>query len=381
MVRTIRLAEVVAGVALCGLSMMVGCQKDRSSGPSVKVEPVSSVPAVAEKPIEEPARPTTAEPAVQPAEPNVAEPTIGLTLAFTVGQAATYKATTDARKSIEWMGPESGKPADFSDGYSGNYVEMTFEQRVEKVLDDGNAILGITIQGLKYRGVVASRPVFEFDSGEPNDRSDPLAALIGKSYRLEMSPRGKVVEVLDVESARNAVKTGSPAYSVAAKILSEEMIRDRHEIPPLSALKEGRARLGQNWSDLKSFAFSSMGAKSFERVYTLEQVGRDGGGRTALVEMKAIPSAAMAEEMHKRQTPGLLPGPFDTKDKYDGSLVLDLDTGWVRRYAEDMQTEWIIADPAAMQDTTVPPRAIKMAAGRMHRLELVDSSRRSEGKD
>ena len=40
-----------------------------------------------------------------------------------------------------------------------------------------------------------------------------------------------------------------------------------------------------------------MGLKGYERVYTLKQVGK-GDGRSALVEMKAIPSAAMAEELH-----------------------------------------------------------------------------------
>lgn len=371
MVRTIRVAGFAAGVALCGLSMIAGCQKDRSAGPSMKVEPVPIVPAAAEKPDEGPAQTTTVEPAVQVVEPSVAEPTVGLAPAFSVGRAATYKATTEARKSIEWMGSESGKPADFSDGYTGNSVEMTFEQRVETVRENGNAVLAITIRALKYRGVVASRPVFEFDSTDPNDGQEPLMALIGKSYRLEMSSGGEVVALLDMESARKAVKAGSPAYSVAAKILSEEMIRDQHEIPPLSALKGGQVGPGQSWSDLKSFSFSSMGAKSFERVYTLRQVGQD-AGRTAVVEMKAIPSAAMAEQMHKRQPAGLMPGLFDSTDKYEGRLELDLEGGRLRQYVEDMQTEWIVADPAAMQDTTAVPRAIKMAAQRFQRLELVE---------
>jgi hypothetical protein len=365
------MAGIVAGIAFCGLSMISGCQKDRSTAPAVKVEPPADTSAAVQPPEEKPAPSATAESPAQAAEPNAPEPPVSLALAFSVGQTATYRATTDARKSVEWMGPESGRPADFSDGYSGNHVEMTFEQRVEKVRDNGNALVEITIQGLKYRGVIQSRPVFEFDSTEPNDRDNPLAALIGKSYRLEMSPGGKVVELLDMESVRKAVKAGSPAYSVAAKLVSDEMIRDQHEVPPLSALKEGQARLGQRWSDVKSFAFGDMGAKGFERVYTLTQV-EQGVGRTALVEMKAIPSAAMAEEMHKRQTTGLLPGLFDNTDKYDGRLDFDLDGGRIRRYMEDMRTEWIIADPAAMQDTTAVPRALKMGARRLHRLELVE---------
>lgn len=373
--RIVKWAGIVAGVVFFGLSMVSGCQKDRSTRPAVQIEPSTQTPPVIERPGEEPAQSKTAEPPAQAAkpvvEPNAAEPPVHLALAFSAGQTATYRATTDARKSVEWMGPESGKPADFSDGYSGNDVEMTFEQRVEEVKGNGNAVLQITIKGLKYRGVIKSRPVFEFDSSERNAQGNSLMALIGTSYRLEMSPAGKVVALLDVESVRKAVKAGSPAYNVATKLLSDEMIRDQHEIAPLAALKDGQARPGQSWSDVKSFAFGDMGAKSFERIYTLKRAEKN-GGHIAEVEMKAIPSAAMAEELRKRETSGLLPGLFDNTDKYEGRLDFDLDGGRVRRYVEDMRIEWIIADPAAMQDTTVQPRALKMGARRLHRLELVE---------
>jgi hypothetical protein len=309
--------------------------------------------------------PQAAEPV---AEPNDAGQPVNLVLAFSAGQSATYKATIDAQKSVEWVGSESVKPADFSGGRSGNRIEMTFEQRVERVLDNGNAILAITIRGLKYHGVVQSRPVLEFDSDKPQDQSSPLASLIGKSYRLEMSPEGQVVRLFDLESVRQAVKVGSPAYSVAARLTSDEILKDQHEIPPLTALKENPIRSGQTWSDLKSFSFGNMGDKSFERVYTLQK----SDGQAAVVEMKATMSAAMAEELHKRKTASLPPGLFDNTDKYEGRLEFDVGGGRVREYSEEMQTEWVIADPAAMKDAAAPPRALKMGAKRLHQLELVE---------
>jgi hypothetical protein len=280
---------------------------------------------------------------------------------------ATYRSIIDAQKSVGWIGPESAKPAGYADGYSGNRLDMTFEQRVEQVQDNGNAILAITIKGLKSRNMVQGRPAFEFDSDKPEDQDNPLAALIGKSYRLEMSPKGQVVALLDMEPVRKAVKPGSPAYGVATKLTSDEILRDQHEIPPLAALKESPVRPGQSWSDLKSFSFGTMGDKSFERVYTL----RMGDGQTAVVEMKGILSAAMAEESHKRQNAVLPPGLFDNTQKYEGRLVLDVG-GRVREYGEEMLAEWVIADPAAMQDTDAQPRALKMGAKRLHRLELVE---------
>ena len=376
MVRTIRPAGTAAGIAVCLLLIVSGCQKDRAATPAAKVEPpVDSavvVPPSADVPVADPVKPVKPEEKAQAAEPepNEAGAPVHLVLGFSPGQTATYKVATEAQKSVEWMGPESGKPAGFADGRSGNFVEITFEQKVQEVRDDGNAILEIRIEGLKYRGVIQSRTVLDFDSDRPQDSNSPLAALIGKSYRLEISPKGKVVELLDMGAVRQAVKVGSPEYSVAVKLSSDEIVRDRHEVPPLFALKTGWMLPGKSWSDLRSFSFGEMGLKGFERFYTLKQIRQD-GGRVALVEMRAIPSAAMAEELHKRQTAGLLPGMFDSTDKYEGRLELDLDGGRICEYAEEMQAEWVIADPAAMQDTTAQPRGLKMGAGRLHRLELV----------
>ncbi len=371
--RIVRWTGIVAGIVLCGLAMLSGCQKGRQTGPATKVEPTVETPVAVQRPEGESAQPTTAEEPTAPAAESVAEPNdagqpVNLVLAFSPGQTATYKAVIDAQKSVGWIGPESGKPAGYSDGYSGNHIEMTFEQRVEQVQDNGNAILAITIKGLKYRGVVQSRPAFEFDSDKPDDQANPLAALVGKSYRLEMSAKGQVVTLLDMEPVRQAVKAGSPAYGVAVKLMSDEMLRDQHEIPPLIALKSSQARFGQSWSDLKSFSFGTMGDKSFERVYTLQK----GDGRTAIVEMKAILSAAMAEELHKRQATVLPSGLFDNTQKYEGRLVLDVGGGRVCEYAEEMQAEWVVADPAAMQDSDAKPRALKMGAKRLHRLERVE---------
>jgi len=76
--------------------------------------------------------------------------------------------------------------------------------------------------------------------------------------------------------------------------------------------------------------------------------------------------------MHKRQGAGLPPGLFDNTDDYEGRLDFDLDHGRIREYGEEMWTEWVVVDPAAMQGTA-PPLALKMGARRLYRLDLVQS--------
>ena len=150
------------------------------------------------------------------------------------------------------------------------------------------------------------------------------------------------------------------------KLIAEDEIRDRHTIVPLAILDEGPVRLGQSWSDIKTFSFGDMGPKSFERVYTLKQV-RQEGDRVAVVEMKAIPPATGADVSGQ---PNVGPMMWDASSEYDGRLELDLDSGRVREYGEQMRTEWAIADPGTMQDAA-GLAALKMAVTWLHRVELV----------
>jgi len=307
----------------------------------------------------------------QRAETGKAEPSgpaVELALKFVPEQAATYRLTTESWKSVEWKGAASAKPPKFTDGRTGSHVELTFEQRVEQVQDDGNAVLGITIRRVKDVIESVNKVVLDFDSARPADSDNPLAALVGKSYRVKMSSQGQVLEISNVEPVRQALQGNLPGHRVAARLLSDEEIRNRHEIVALSALKDRQVHPGQTWSSIRTFSFDDLGAKTYERVYTLKQVQQD-KGQVAVVEMKAIPSAALAEELHKRQTTNPFVSMSDNTDSYEGRLVLDLDRGQVREYVEQMQNEWVIADPVAVQAGR--PAAITMAARRLHRLEQV----------
>ena len=375
---------VISSVFIFVMLAVAGCQGQRAEAPAMKLGPAGSTRVGGEHPRsseevvrgrtthEEPPEGVTPNEAKRvPAEAGKLEPSgpaVELALKFVPGRATTYRITTELEKSVEWKGAQAARPAQFTDGRTGNHIELTFEQRVQQVQGDGSAVLEIAIKGLKYVGEVVNKTVLDFDSARQEDSGSPLAALVGKSYRVKMSPQGQVLEISNVEPLRQAVQGGLPAHRVAQRLLSDDEIRSRHEITALSALKEGSTRPGQNWSSIRTFSFDDLGAKTYERIYTLKQVPTEKGG-PAVVEMRAIPSAARAEEMHKGQAVNPFAKMSDNSDRYEGRLVLDLDSGQVREYSEQMQNEWIIADPAAVQ--TGRPTAIKMAAKRLQRLELV----------
>jgi hypothetical protein len=421
MARAGRWTGIVAGVLTWGL-LLPGCQGQQAPAPvggaeSARTEPAETPTAAPSPKSEEPSGDAILQtsalkaPTSQEAPPGVAAeetagpletaerppespaPAVALALKFVPGEVTTYKITTELQKSVEWKGAPEARPPRFTDGRTGNHVELTFTQQVLQVEDDDSAILEITIKGLKYVGEVVNKVVLDFDSARPEDAGAPLAKLIGASYQVKMSPQGQVKEIWDIEPAWQSVRDGLPGQRVAVRLLSEREVRQRHEIAALSALTEDSVRPGQNWSSLRTFSFDELGAKTYERVYTLQDVGYeappadsqagkgtagDGPGtpaatakprdRLAVVEMKAIPSAARAEELHQGPA-NPFAGTSDNTDSYTGRLVFDLDRGQVHEYVEQMQNQWIIADPRTLQ--TGRPTAIKMTARRLHRLEQI----------
>ena len=84
-------------------------------------------------------------------------------------------------------------------------VEMVFAQKIENVDQQGNATADITIKELKYLSEDPQGKTMDFNSTAEGSKSDPLFALIGQSYKIKITPNGKV-EIVDAKAAREVVK-------------------------------------------------------------------------------------------------------------------------------------------------------------------------------
>lgn len=343
----------VVGLTACLFLVLGGCSQphkgpEAQQGPVV-VEPNESATAVAEAP----------------------ERSVALVLKFTPGQTVTCKVTTEAEKSIEWQGDMSRKPAAFEGGRTGHHTEVTFDQHVQRVDDEGNATLKITIRALKYLTRAKDVVTVDFDSARPGDRSRPFARLIDLGYALEMSPKGEVLSVMDIGPARQALQGDSPEHQTASRLLDEPIIKARHEVQALMTLPSAEVSPGQHWSDIKSLNFGMLGTREFERIYTLEGPEAVDGGRVAVVTMNAIPSSALAQEQHVQQQTNPFAQMFDSTERYEGRLQLNLITGGLVAYVEQLHMQWVAADPTAAETSTSPPAAVKMGATQLHRFDCV----------
>jgi hypothetical protein len=373
MAKAIGFSVVVWGGIIGLILVAYGCRSESQQASGVLPEPPAAAIETPEDKtgLQGTQPPVAAVPLQQPqgaqSKPDESKPAVDLTLRLTPGAAATYKVIVEQGKSVTWQGAESTKPKGFEDGRTDNRGELTFGQEVQSVDAAGDAMVRITIQALKYFNRIHNKVGLDFDSMRQADQENPLAKLIGRSYQIKLSRRGEVLEIVDAAQARSAIAPSSPAYPIAQKLLSDDGIRERHIIPALAALIEGQVRPGQSWSNEKSFSFSWMGSKSFERVYTLREISEGDGGRLAVVDMKAIPAAGQAQGPPAM---GPFAGAFDNTSNYDGQFVFDLGQGQVREYSEQMRTEWIVPDPEAVQGKS-DPAAIKMAANWLRRVELV----------
>jgi len=298
--------------------------------------------------------------------------TATMALKFTPEDSTTYKITTQTEDSIKFEGT-SLKGPEFKDSRNHKAIEITFTRQIQSVDDKGNAVAKITIEDLKYLAIYKDELLLDFDSSREKDQNSTMAKLIGKTYTMKITPTGQVSKVIDVSRALDLVRAGSAVDKAAVRLLSPDAIKERHTILPLPAADKNQLRTGGSWSSIKVFSFGMMGSKSYEKIYTLKEIKDTDGQRIAIVEMDAIPTSEMAEQLHKQLPSGILTKMFDNPiDTYTGCLKLDLTSGKVEKYLEELQSEWVIVDPEAEQQGDEEPAAVRMKATRLYKLKKID---------
>jgi hypothetical protein len=215
--------------------------------------------------------------------------------------------------------------------------------------------------------MVKDESPFEFDSSELKYPSHPLAMLIGQSYTIKIAPTGEVIGIGDTSEAESAARKGSEIPGVALRMLNQEAIKDRHGTLLLPNADKNKLHIGDNWSITKGFSFGMLGAESYEKIYTLNQIKDQDNHQVAFIKMNAIP----ASETPKGQEVDFLKRSDNTKT-YTGELELDLTTGKVKKYFEKLQQDWTTDFPPAEPKTNREPAILTMSTTRFYSIEKID---------
>lgn len=358
----------LAVIVICSMLLTAGCIPEAKETAKPKIKPAEEKPKVTVKEVEPDKEKPKVE--VKELEPDKDKPAVELALKFETGDSTTYKSTMEAQRSIKWEGPLPKEGA-FKGGQTSSRIEITFAQKIQSVDEKGNAVAEITIQGLKFLSIIKDNPAIDFDSSRAKDQNHFLAKLIGQSYTIEITPAGQVSKVIDVSKAQAAIRAASTDKTALA-LLSPDTIKERHTISAMPVKDKNRLRTGDNFNDIKTFAFGLMGSKSYERSYTLKEVKETAGRRIAVVDMNATPTTEMAEKLHKQKTVSSFSKMFDNTETFTGRLMLDVTTGKVENYFEKLQSEWIAVEPMAGQKDEKEPAVLKMTAVRLFRFEKTD---------
>ena len=350
MMRRSKISVFAANIVLYILLLTAGCTKVTEEPAQTKVGPQKTTPVKVES--------------------EEQQQTVKLALKLIPDDSTTYKVATHTDNSLTWEGIDSDKPKDFRGGHTGRKSEITFTQQIHSIDDKGIAIAKITIKELKHLVIVKNDIAMDFDSLRQQDRQNPLIKLIGQSYIIEMTPSGEVSKIIDANDARNAIKGTSVADKTAVDFLSQKAITKHHTIPALPAADENQIRTGEDWSSIKSFSFTMMGSKAYEKIYTLKEIKDIDNRRIAVVRMETVPSTKKAKELHKEQSASFSANMSDDTEIYTGELKLDLTNGKVEEYYEKFISEWLIVDPNPKESE--PPAVLKMGALRSYSIERID---------
>jgi len=364
---------MVSNKVLCGLVFIAVSIMLVTAGCAEKsVETIS-------KPQQQPAKPVASAAAeankVAPAaEPNKPQPAkvgaVRVALMPRQDDLTTYKVTTESRRTIGWEGSVPDKQT-FKENRNESRIELVYTQRIMAADPQGRAAAQITIKSLKCTSVLKNETRVDFDSSRPADANNPLAKIIGQGYAIEFTPDNRVPTVFNLAEGRTAVGGVSDASQMGLKILSPEVIQERHGALSLPAAGEDLLAQGDNWKKIKTFSFGLMGVKSFEKIYTLSEVKSTADRQVVSIEMNAIPTVQIEEHFIPEEKAGEFPKMFDSTDSYKGQAVVDLTTGWIDKCREEMRVSWVAALPAEENDPNKGPVVLQMSESRIYDLERV----------
>jgi hypothetical protein len=288
-------------------------------------------------------------------------PKTDLSLTFSAGDKTMYKVAVKGIKDFKFEQPSLEK---LKEEQTGSAIELKFLQEIESVDNNGNAVARITVKGLKYLVKDKSGVVLDYDSESESGKKHYLSKLLGESYKIKLNRDGQV-QVVDATSIRRV-----SVEKIVKNFLSEPRIIRRHEI--LSLPKSGQSILkqGGSWSRIMASPPGLLSPKNFEKVYTLRDVSKN---NIAIVKMEAVPTMEAPEDAPTGdQGMGVFAKMFDSEENFTGQMVLDLNTGKVQKYNEELAASYVAAESPREQVKGKGPDILTMGFTHAVSLEMIE---------
>lgn len=294
---------------------------------------------------------------------------VDLSLKYEPNDVATYKIVTKDEKSINF----EGEPSDgvtFENARNYEETEIIFDQKISRFNDTSITVAKITIKELRYQKTYKNQQIIDYDSNNEQQKDHPFSKLVGQSYFIGFSPTGEVAKIISTSQIKRAAAGRSQAHQIALSLIEVDEIKRRHNIKGLSGSNKTNVHIGQQWSEIEDVSFDMMGSKSYEKIYTLEEISESQGRKMAVIGMDTIPTTGNAEQRYKKDDDSGLTTMFDSSDSFSGETVVDLSNGRAERCTERLQSQWTVINPSGEQGKE--PSALTMTSVRSYSLERIE---------
>lgn len=243
-------------------------------------------------------------------------------------------------------------------------INMGFDQVIKSVNDDGSATAEITINSLQAVIVNKNEQRFAFDSSKEEDKNNPIAQLLGKSYTIKITPDG-TASLVDAQAARQAVKSGYEKR-VADSLFEEKAISERHSVPALPEEKQEALSVKDSWTEVVASPPGLLAPKNYTKTYTITGID----GNVATVDMSAGESGEAAGPAGGGM--GMFAKMFDNEDVYTGTLKFNVADGDVLLSEETLVSTYIAQETPENGDPAKGPDTLTMRFTNKNRLEKIN---------
>lgn len=250
------------------------------------------------------------------------------------GQTGSYEATTTMTKDYKFEQPTMKK---VDENQTSTTITLMYDQTIADVASDGTAMADIAIRGVRCKTINKNEVRYEFDSADAKYQSDAVNGLMGQSYRIAISPIGRVA-VVDANAIRSVAGSGE-GLNLVKKALSDENIIARHQLPLPEKAKSLAAK--QTWTQVIPSPPGLLAPKTFEKVYTV----RNADENQVVVEMVAKESLSKkADGASASGAMGMFAKMFDSQDEFTGKLILNPAGGCVEHFEETLVSTYTASE-------------------------------------
>lgn len=272
-----------------------------------------------------------------------------LSLKFSPDRTSSYQSTTEVTKLFRFDQPNLDK---LKEEQSMNLVKMNFTQTIQDIDAEGNATALITIQDLKVDITSKNESQLSFDSQNEADRNAPLAALLGQSYTIQISPTGHVT-LLDAKDALATV-TAPFDHKMANGIFDARAVSKRHQVAIMPEDAANALSVKDSWDKVVPSPPGLLAPKSYKKTYTLTAIDGD----IAKIEMTAGISGEGPSDSGSSM--GIFAKMFDNKDDYNGTAKINLTSGDVISFKETLISTYVAQEMPGGGDPEKGPDVLTM---------------------